>query len=140
MTQTICGLLLVVATFGGCSGGKGNSYSPAAPTPTPSSSPAPTPTPGAAVADVVISIVGMNGDLSYSPNPAAIMVGQTVAWKNVDSVPHTASANAGGFDTGTLAAGVTSRAITMTAAGTFGYHCAIHGSMTGTLTVTVAPY
>jgi plastocyanin len=134
MTLTLGGVLLVVAMFGGCSGGSGNSYSPAAPTP--SASPAPTPTPGVTAADVVITITGMNGNLSYAPNPAAIRVGQTVAWKNADSLPHTATANGGGFDSGTLSAGATSSAIPMTAAGTFAYHCAIHGSMTGTLTVT----
>ena len=125
MTLTIGGLLLVAATLGGC-GGSNGSMSPASPTPTP--------TPAAS--DVVITIVGMNGSLSYSPNPATVRVGQTVAWKNADSLAHTATADAGTFNTSTLAAGATSSPITMTTAGTFTYHCAIHGSMTGTLTVT----
>jgi len=124
MALTIGGLLLVAATLGGC-GGSNGSMSPVSPTPTPAAS------------DVVITIVGMNGSLSYSPNPATVKVGQTVAWKNADSLAHTATADAGTFDTGTLAAGATSSPITMTTAGTFPYHCAIHGSsMTGTLTVT----
>ena len=125
MTLTIGGLLLVAAALGGC-GGSNGSMSPASPTPTP--------TPAAS--DVVITIVGMNGSLSYSPNPATVKVGQTVAWKNADSLAHTATADAGTFDTGTLAAGATSSPITMTTAGTFPYHCAIHSAMTGTLTVT----
>lgn len=124
MTLTIAGLLLVAATLGGCGGSNGY-MSPASPTPTP--------TPAAS--DVVITIVGMNGSLSYSPNPATVRVGQTVAWKNADSLAHTATADAGTFNTSTLAAGATSSPITMTTAGTFTYHCAIHGSMTGTLTV-----
>ena len=130
MALTIGGLLLVAATLGGC-GGSNGSMSPVSPTPTP------TPTPTPAASDVVITMVGMNGSLSYSPNPATVKVGQTVAWKNADSLAHTATADAGTFDTGTLAAGATSSPITMTTAGTFPYHCAIHGSsMTGTLTVT----
>ena len=124
MTLTIGGLLLVAAALGGC--GSNGSMSPASPTPTP--------TPAAS--DVVITIVGMNGSLSYSPNPATVTVGQTVAWKNADSLAHTATADAGTFNTSTLAAGATSSPIPMTTAGTFTYHCAIHGSMTGTLTVT----
>jgi plastocyanin len=40
------------------------------------------------------------------------------------------------FDTGTLAAGATSSPITLTAAGSFAYHCGIHPSMVGTLTVS----
>ena len=124
MTLTIGGLLLVAAALGGC--GSNGSMSPASPTPTP--------TPAAS--DVVITIVGMNGSLSYSPNPATVKVGQTVAWKNADSLAHTATADAGTFNTSTLAAGATSSPITMKTAGTFTYHCAIHGSMTGMLTVT----
>ena len=124
MTLTIGGLLLVAAALGGC--GSNGSMSPASPTPTP--------TPAAS--DVVITIVGMNGSLSYSPNPATARVGQTVAWKNADSLAHTATADAGTFNTSTLAAGATSSPITMTTAGTFPYHCAIHSAMTGTLTVT----
>jgi plastocyanin len=130
MTLTIGGLLLVAATLGGC-GGSSSYTSPISPTPTPT----PTPNPGGA--SVTITIVGMNGNLSYSPNPATVQVGQTVAWFNADSLAHTATADAGAFDTGTLNAGATSSPIAMTTAGSFTYHCAIHGfAMTGTLTVT----
>jgi plastocyanin len=133
ITLTIGGLLLVAATLGGCSGS--NSYTPMSPTPTTSPTPSPTPTPGPAAGDIVITIVGMDGSLSYSPNPATARVGQTVAWKNADTVPHTATANGGTFNTGTIAPGATSSPIAMTAAGTFPYVCAIHPSMTGTLSV-----
>jgi plastocyanin len=147
MTLTIGGLLLIAATATGCNGGSTN-YSPASPTTaiTPTVTPAPDPgypdptpkpDPVPADPDVMITIVGMDGGNSYSPNPAIVKVGQTVAWKNADGLPHTATADAGGFDTGTIGAGATSRAITMTTAGTFPYHCTIHGfMMTGTLTVT----
>jgi len=131
LTLTIGGVLLVAATVAGCGGsGMGSNYSPASPTPT-STAPAPT------AANVTITIVGMNGSNSYSPNPGAVKVGQTVAWRNADSIPHTATADAGGFNTGTIAAGATSSPITMTTAGSFPYHCTIHGfAMVGTLTVT----
>ena len=135
MTLTIGGVLLVATTVAGCGGsGMGSSYNgPASPTPT-SSAPSPAP---AAAANVTIAIVGMNGSNSYSPNPGTVKVGQTVAWRNADALPHTATADGGGFDTGTIAAGATSSPITMTAAGSFPYHCTIHGfAMAGTLTVT----
>jgi plastocyanin len=81
----------------------------------------------------------MNGNLSYSPNPVSVQAGQTVVWRNADNTAHTATADAGGFDTGIIAAGAVSKAITMSTAGNFPYHCAIHGSaMTGTLTVVAA--
>jgi len=111
----------------------GSNYSPTSPTPTSTAPPA-TPAPAA---NVTITIVGMNGSNSYSPNPGTVQVGQTVAWRNADSTPHTATADAGGFNTGNIAAGATSSPITMTTAGSFPYHCTIHGfAMAGTLTVT----
>jgi plastocyanin len=127
-------VLLAASTLVGCNG-SGGSYSPMAPTGT--SPYTPPSDPGSGVADVTISIVGMNGALSYSPNPATVKVGQTVAWRNADSVSHTATADAGAFDTGTIAAGAKSSPILMATAGSFPYHCAIHGfAMTGTLVVT----
>jgi plastocyanin len=87
-------------------------------------------------ADVVITIIGMNGGLSFTPNPASVQVGQTVAWHNADSMTHTATQDGGGFDTGGIARGATSAPVVMGSAGTLDYHCSIHPSMTGTLDVT----
>jgi plastocyanin len=107
-----------------------------------SSSPAsPSPAPGGggggggAAADVTITIAGMNGNQSFSPNPATVRVGQTVSWRNADGATHTATANGGAFNTGNIAPGSTSTPITMTAAGSFGYLCQLHPSMVGTLVV-----
>jgi plastocyanin len=87
-------------------------------------------------ADVTIEIVADNGNLSFSPNPGVARVGQTVAWHNaMPSMTHTATADGGAFDTGNLAPGATSSPITMSTAGSFPYHCGIHPSMVGTLTV-----
>lgn len=106
----------------------------------PTAAPTPTPTPsgttGGTSASVVITISGMLGSQSYSPSPATVSVGQSVAWKNGDTVAHTATQDgSGGFDTGSIAPGATSAPITMATAGTLTYHCSIHPSMTGTLTV-----
>ncbi len=87
-------------------------------------------------ADVTITIVGQNGSMSFSPNPASAKVGQKVAWHNGDGITHTATANGGGFDTGSIGSGGTSNPITMMTAGSFSYHCGIHPSMVGTLNVT----
>jgi plastocyanin len=155
ITVTIAGALLAATTLVGCgsNGSNSSSYSsPTAPsatvpptstpsTPTPPTTtpnPAPTPTPAPTVADVVITITGMNGAQSFSPSPATVVVGQTVSWVNKDSVVHTATGDAGGFDTGFIAPGATSAPITMGAAGSFGYHCAVHPSMTGSLTVVAS--
>ncbi len=90
---------------------------------------------GGGSANVVITIVGMNGNQSFSPSPVTVKVGQTVAWRNADSITHTATSDAGAFDTGSIGPGATSNAIQMNTAGTFGYHCSIHPSMVGTITV-----
>jgi plastocyanin len=119
--------LLVVALAYACSS---SNSSPTTPTPTP-----PAGGGGANPADVTITITGMNGDQSYSPNPAVVAAGQTVAWKNADSVTHTATADGGSFNTGNIAPGATSAPITMATTGAFAYHCAIHPTMTGSLTV-----
>ncbi len=93
------------------------------------------PSPSSAAAAVVVTISGMNGSQSFSPNPGVVKAGQTVAWKNGDSIAHTATADNGSFDTGAIQPGATSKAITMTAPGSVGYHCSIHPTMVGTVTV-----
>jgi plastocyanin len=117
----VCALVLTM----GC----GSSSTPAAPTPTTGGG-------GGTVADVTISISGMNGSQSFSPNPATVKVGQTVAWQNADTITHTATADGGTFNTNGIAGGATSSPIMMSTAGTFTYHCSIHPTMVGTLTVT----
>jgi plastocyanin len=86
-------------------------------------------------ADVTIEIVANSGATSYSPSPQVVTAGQTVSWHNADGMTHTATADGGAFNTGNIAAGATSNPITMTTTGALGYHCTIHPSMVGTLTV-----
>src|SRR2546425_8078529 len=74
----------------------------------------------------------------FSPNPIAIKVGDTVTWTNNGAVTHTSTSNTGAWNTGNVAPGTTSAAVTFTSAGTFAYHCAIHPSMTGTVVVSAA--
>ena len=88
----------------------------------------------AVFADLGIDIAGF----AFDPNPMAIHVGQTVGWTNSDSVGHTATADDGSFDSGTIAPGASSAGVTFSTAGTFAYHCTIHSSMHGTIVVTSA--
>jgi plastocyanin len=91
---------------------------------------------GGPAADVTIQIVAMNGSNSYSPNPATVSVGQTVAWRNADNQGHSATANGGEFNTGILSPGQTSGLTTFAAPDTIAYHCTPHPTMVGTLMVT----
>jgi plastocyanin len=76
-----------------------------------------------------INIVGQNGTQAFTPNPASFG-GQTVAFKNNDSVPHRVVLNDGTVDTGDIAPGATSRTVQMPGSGT-NYHCSIHPGMIG---------
>src|SRR5213596_4430324 len=72
----------------------------------------------------------------FSPNPITIKVGDTVTWTNNGSVAHTATSNTGAWDTGPIASGASSSAVSFNTTGSFAYHCAIHPSMTGTVIVS----
>jgi plastocyanin len=73
-------------------------------------------------------------EFTYDPDPVTIQVGGKVTWLNQDPAPHTATADDGSFDTGTLEQGKL-RSETFKEAGSFPYHCTIHPQMTGTIEV-----
>lgn len=74
------------------------------------------------------------GDNFFSPSSVTIAVGDTVTWRNNGQAPHTATANNGSFDTGTIQPGG-SGSHTFNSAGTIPYICTIHAGMTGTVRV-----
>ncbi len=139
-------VVLLLACVGCGGGGAGGGYNtPGAPSGQ---------TPGT---DVAIAIVGNAGAQSFNPNPSNVRMGQTVAWRNSDSIVHhivedvvdTSTGTSGGgyygdgggnpssgFDGGQEAPGAMSSTLTARTAGTLHYHCAIHPGMVGTLTVT----
>jgi plastocyanin len=76
-------------------------------------------------------------NFAFDPPNITVAPGTTVTWVNNDSAPHTVTATdpAGAFDSGTLQPGQ-SYSFTFTQPGTtYAYYCAIHPSMTGTVTV-----
>ena len=74
---------------------------------------------------------------AFDPDGLTISVGVAVTWTNSDSATHTATADDGEFDSGNMGGGDT-YAYTFDTAGTYTYHCGIHSSMTGTITVNAA--
>jgi plastocyanin len=104
--------LIVVAAAWACGGGGGST--PSGPSPT---------------GPVTITIIGDRGGQSFSPNPSTA-AGQQVVFRNNDSVVHRVQLNDGSLDTGDIAPGGTSRAVTMPATGT-NYHCMLHPGMIG---------
>ena len=123
-------VVLILAVLGpSCGGGGSTPAAPANPTTTTTVPPA------TGTADLVISILGDQGGMSFSPASATLRVGQTVAWRNNDTDIHTATDNGGRFNTGTVTRGATSAPIAMTATGSFPYHCSFHPGMVASLTV-----
>ena len=88
----------------------------------------------ALAADQAVAI----GGFAFSPASITVSVGDTVTWTNNDPQTHTATADDASWNSGNIAGGGGTKAVTFTTAGTFPYHCAIHSSMTGSITVTAA--
>jgi plastocyanin len=103
-------------------GGYSSSSTPAAP------SPSAAPPPPAANA-TTITIMRRNGTQSFSPNPASVG-GQTVVFRNADSIVHRVILTDGTIDTGDIAPGATSRPFQMPSGGA-NYHCSLHPDMVG---------
>lgn len=80
---------------------------------------------------ITINVVGINGNQSFSPNPATVPTGQMVVWHNIDTTTHRVVLNDGKLDTGNLAPGAFSQPMTLVAPGP--YHCSIHPEMVGTV-------
>lgn len=76
-------------------------------------------------------------DFKFSPGTTTVQIGDTITWTNSGPSPHTATANGGSFDTGTLGKGASS-SHTFTQPGTFAYICKIHPFMHGTVVVLAA--
>ncbi|HEX5894049.1 MAG TPA: plastocyanin/azurin family copper-binding protein [Solirubrobacterales bacterium] len=108
----------------------------AEPAPTPPPAPAPATRSGQARASASASV--SIGDNFYSPASVSIGVGDTVTWANNGQAQHSATADNGSFDTGVFGPGVR-RSNTFTQAGTFSYHCTVHGqAQSGTVRVLAA--
>lgn len=73
-------------------------------------------------------------DFAYDPDPVTIEEGGKVIWMNEDSAPHTATAEDGSFDTGTIEEGKL-KSETFKEPGSYPYICSIHPEMHGTVEV-----
>jgi plastocyanin len=71
---------------------------------------------------------------AFDPETVEVLVGDSVTWTNTDLAPHTATAEDGAWDTGTLERGANGR-ITFDAPGDYPYYCAYHPHMKGIVTV-----
>lgn len=68
--------------------------------------------------------------------PEPLAAGTEVVVTNLDSAPHTLTADDGSFNTGILQAGESARIVLPTQPGAYSFFCELHPSMTGSFTVT----
>lgn len=133
--KTVLAPALVALAFGlsACGGGDDDDTSTVTESTTENSSgtsgSAPAPSGEAARAEKVEIV-----DFAYDPDPVTVQVGGKVTWLNQDSAPHTATAEDGSFDTGTLEEGKL-KSETFKQAGTYSYICEIHPDMHGSVEV-----
>jgi plastocyanin len=134
--KTLCAPALIVAAFGFSACGSGDEgdtstvTEPAAGGTAPEPSGKAAPPGGEAPRAAKVEIA----DFAYDPDPVTIQVGGKVIWLNQDSAPHTATAEDGSFDTGTLEEGKL-KSETFKQAGTYDYICQIHPDMHGVVEV-----
>jgi plastocyanin len=119
--STLAASIVVALTGWNCGGSSGSPSNPATPTPAP--------TAGSVVS---ITIKGNRGAQSFDPNPGTVASGKMVTWVNSDSVMHHIVLNDGSLDTGDIAPGQSSPAMTLLVDGAR-YHCTIHPSMVGAI-------
>ena len=98
------------------------------------------PTAGAQSQDVVAvpiqdTVTVSIQDFFFDPAQISVAPGTTVQWVNEGAAPHTVTADDGSFDSETLNPG-DSFMVTFSGSGTLTYHCEIHPSMTGSVTVS----
>src|SRR5215211_6616349 len=110
---------------------EGEAVASAAPAPANQAQTEPTAAQAAAPAEATVSII----DFSFEPATLDVPAGATVVWTNEGQAPHTVT---GDFsDSGVLEPGRTF-SHTFAESGEFGYACAIHPNMTGTIRVSAA--
>ena len=129
MMTWMAGVILAALILSGCS-----SKNPMAPDPYSYGGGVP----GTGGPGISTNLVAISG-YAFSPTPLTINLGSSVYWKNNDGMTHTATADIASafqFNTGNIpGGGAMSTLVVFTQAGTFPYHCAIHGGMTGSIIV-----
>lgn len=86
---------------------------------------------------VTVTIKGVNGKLSFDPNPVTVNAGQLVMFKNNDVVTHHVILDDRTQQTADIPPGASSQPISIGAAKS--YHCVMHPSMVGSFNGNETP-
>ena len=71
--------------------------------------------------------------MAFGKAPSGVHVGDTLVWRNKDSVEHSATADSGAFDVG-IQPGKEAKAVVRTP-GSIAYHCRYHPTMKSSVKV-----
>jgi hypothetical protein len=85
---------------------------------------------------VAATVTITGGGTAFSPATVTVQAGQPVCWTWQTSTPHNVRADSGAFGSGDPVTDGTFQ-VTYDGAGTYGYHCQVHGSPTGGMRGTV---
>lgn len=72
--------------------------------------------------------------MAFNPATISVTAGTTITWTNKDAIAHTVTSNTNLFNSGSIGTNATF-SYTFATAGSFSYYCAIHPSMTASVTV-----
>ncbi|MDD5489114.1 MAG: cupredoxin family copper-binding protein [Candidatus Moranbacteria bacterium] len=135
----VIGIIALVVVVGiiwyASKGKKGGLYGTPAAAPSQSSQSATQPAPNGTQNQTGSAVTVKN--FAFSPADLTVTKGTTVTWTNEDSVPHQIASDSGSAVsfTGTQMSQGQSFSFTFDTAGAFPYHCAIHPTMHGVITV-----
>jgi plastocyanin len=73
---------------------------------------------------------------AWVPPAITAKVGEVITWANADSVPHAVGLDDGSCKMSANIAGGQSKSLVFSKAGSFPFHCTVHPSMKGTITIT----
>lgn len=94
---------------------------------------------GGTLPDSTTTVAGGGGSTvvakDFSLTSVTVAPGSEVTFSNEGSATHTMTADDGAFDAGRVAGGSNATVTAPTDPGAYPFHCEIHSSMTGTLTV-----
>lgn len=76
--------------------------------------------------------------MDYKPGNLQVPAGAAITFVNHDSVPHSATARDGSWDTGLLKKSE-SKTLTFDKPGTYAYYCTLHPAMKARIEVAAAP-
>ena len=73
---------------------------------------------------------------AWTPADVTAKVGEVITWSNGDTVPHKVALDDGSCQMSANIAGGASKSLVFSVAGTFPFHCAVHPTMKGTITIS----